>query len=660
MRKAAFILFIIAGVAGGGVSAASPQTAGEHLSPYFFVESGGEGQENFPLKSTAVDATISGVVADVTVTQTYANTGTRPINARYVFPAGTRAAVHGMRMTVGEEVIEARIQVREEARQTFDAAKRAGQRASLLEQQRPNVFTMNVANIMPGERIAVDLHYSELLVPEAGTYQFVFPTVVGPRYSTIPEAGADDHHQWLRNPYLTEGQVPTSTFAMRVTLAGGLPIQQVDCPSHAVDVAWDGPSRARISLAADEAHGGDRDFVLDYRLSGDRIHTGLMLYEGESENLFMLMVQPPARVAPEAMPPREYIFVLDVSGSMHGFPLDTAKRLMKALLAGLRPEDRFNVILFAGAAQVMAPRSIPADPARVQAAAQFIDSRQGGGGTELARALRTGLELPHEDGTARSMVVVTDGFIAAEKSVFGLVAAKAGQCSVFAFGIGSSVNRHLIEGLAHAGQGEPFVVTEPGEAAAVAARFRDYIAAPVLTDITVAMDGFDAYDVEPRTPADLFARRPLVVCGKYRGAPTGAIEIRGTTGSGPYAQSFDVAAAAPSDDHRALPYLWARRRLERLSDFSTDQSGDAIRQQVTELGLAYHMLTAYTSFVAVHERVANTARPATDVDQPLPLPRHVSNLAVGARNVPEPELGLLLAAVALSALWAAWRRRPAA
>jgi Ca-activated chloride channel homolog len=660
MHKALIFQFMVLAAIWGGIQTAEAQTDGRHLSPYFFVESGREGEEQFPLKSTAVEAVISGVVADVTVTQTYANTGTGPINARYVFPAGTRAAVHGMRMTVGEEVIEARIKAREEARKTFADAKAEGKRASLLEQQRPNVFSMDVANIMPGEAIAVELHYSELLVPEEGMYQFVYPTVVGPRYSTIPEAGADDHHQWLRNPFLTEGQAPTSTFDIQVSIAGGLPIQQVACPSHATDVAWAGPSQAHITLASGESHGGNRDFILDYRLSGDRIHSGLLLYEGETENFFMLMVQPPARVAPEAMPPREYIFVLDVSGSMHGFPLDTAKLLMKDLLDGLRPEDRFNVILFAGGAQLFAPRSIAADSGQVQAAVQFIDSRQGGGGTELARALETGLALPHDEGIARTMVVVTDGYIAAEKPVFGLIADQVGNCNLFAFGIGSSVNRHLIEGLARAGQGEPFVVTESRDAAAAAVRFRRYIEAPLLTDIEIDIDGFDAYDMEPLRQADLFARRPLIVSGKWRGAPAGTIAVRGTTGGGPHTEAFEVSAAVPSDDNRALPFLWARQRLERLSDVAAEEDDEEIQEQVTRIGRAYKMLTAHTSFVAVHERADNTAAAARNVTQPLPLPLHVSNLAVGARNVPEPALGLLMAAVLLPGLWIFWRRRRSA
>jgi Ca-activated chloride channel family protein len=341
---------------------------------------------------------------------------------------------------------------------------------------------------------------------------------------------------------------------------------------------------------------------------------------------------------------------------MHGFPLDTAKLLMKDLLAGLRPEDRFNVILFAGAARLLAPRSIAADAAQIQAAINFIDNEKGGGGTELARAIETGLALPLDAGYARTMVVVTDGYIAAEKAVFGRIADQAGQCNLFAFGIGSSVNRHLVEGLAKAGQGEPFVVTDPREAAAAAARFRRYIAAPVLAQIEIHYDAFDAYEVEPQQPADLFAQRPLVICGKWRGEPGGAIAIKGTSGKGPFEEVFDVSSVAPMDAHSALPYLWARRRLARLSDFSALDDDEQIKQQVTRIGLTYKMLTAHTSFVAVHETVRNTGAPATDVDQPQPLPQHVSNLAVGARRVPEPDLGLMLAVVSLSGLFLLWRR----
>lgn len=634
------------------------ETPSKTLSPYFLVEGDDESTEGFPLKSTTVQTVINGVIADVKVTQHYANMGGRPINARYVFPASTRAAVHGMRMTVGEDVVVARIQERQTAKETFNQAKAAGQSASLLEQQRPNVFSMDVANIMPGETVAIELHYSELLIPEEGMYAFVYPTVAGPRYSTIPEADADDHHLWIQNPYLTSGKKPTSQFSIEITLAAGLPLQQVACDTHATDVEWDSEAQARIKLAESETHGGNRDFILRYRLTGDRIHSGLMLYEGRQENFFMLMVQPPKRVVPEIIPPREYIFVVDVSGSMHGFPLDTAKALLQELIGSLRPVDSFNVILFAGAANVLAPRSLPAAPSNIEAALDHIDRQQGGGSTELYGAIQKGLSLPRSEGHSRTMVVVTDGYIAAEKEVFGLIADNLNRNNVFAFGIGSSVNRYLIEGLAKAGQGEPFVVTEPESAAAAAQRFRDYIQAPLLTGVEIDYGEFEAYDIEPKISADLFARRPLVICGKWRGQPGGTIALKGVTGNGPYTQNFEVSPLVVSPTTGALPYLWARTRLGRLTDFSPGEDDRATRREVTQLGLNYNLLTAYTSFVAVHEKVRNSTGSADDVDQPLPLPHGVSNLAVGGRSVPEPDLGILLALVSFAALlWMGHHRK---
>jgi Ca-activated chloride channel family protein len=633
------------------------QSSFKTLSPYFLIEGKEEGLELFPLKSTSVKANINGVIADVRVTQEYANMGTSPINARYVFPASTHAAVHGMRMTVGEDVVVAKIKERQIAKKEFKEAKKAGKSASLLEQHRPNVFSMSVANIMPGERVKVELHYSELLVPEAGKYEFVYPTVVGPRYSTIPEAGAADHHQWLKNPYLTSDKKPTSDLSINVTLTAGLPIQKVACSSHITDVDWNGKSQARITLAKSETSGGNRDFILEYRLAGDQIHSGLMLYQSEKENFFMLMAQPPKQVTLDSIPPREYIFVVDVSGSMHGFPLDTAKVLMQKLISSLRSTDRFNVILFAASAQILAPHSLPATQDNISRALNLINSQRGGGGTELYRALKKGLALTRLEGFARSIVVVTDGYIAAEREVFGLIADNLNKSNVFTFGIGKGVNRYLIEGMAKAGQGVPFVVTDPQAADSLAMQFKAYIQAPVLSGIDIDFGTFEVYDVEPKVQGDLLAQRPLVVCGKWRGQPKGVIRIKGTAGNGPYNQTIDVAQSKPSQTNSVLAYLWARRRLSRLIDFSPQTHDENLRKQVTQLGLAYQMLTRYTSFIAVHEKIRNTSAPAKDVAQPLPLPQHVSNYAVGGRKVPEP--GIISVIVLMILLISAflWRRR---
>ena len=627
------------------------QASTKTLSPYFFIEDGDPSVDRFPLKSTKVKVSITGVIADVTVLQTYTNEGTRPLNARYVFPASTRAAVHGMTMTIGEEIITAKIKERQNAQEIFEQAKENGKSASLLKQQRPNVFSMNVANIMPGDEIGIKLKYSELLVPTDGTYEFVYPTVVGPRYSDIPEAGSRDSDQWVKNPYLKENRESNMRFNINLSLSTGIPVQEAACDTHLTDILWEDASRAEINLSDAETFGGDRDFILKYRLSGKKIESGLMLYEGDEENFFLLTVQPPKRIKPDQVPAREYIFVVDVSGSMHGFPLNTAKGLMKDLIGNLRPIDTFNLVLFAGGSVVMSPESLQASDHNIQTAIHILDRSRGGGGTELKAALKTAMALPKKENASRTMIVVTDGYIAAEKTIFRLIEESLDRMNVFAFGIGSSVNRYLIEGMAMAGQGEPFIVTEPKESRDVAERFRAYIESPVLTGVKARYDGFDAYDIEPPAIPDLFASRPVMVYGKYRDRPEGVIELTGMSGSGPFTRAFNVSDMAPSSDHCALPYLWARTRISRLSDFSTRTGDPENRAEVTNLGLTYNLLTPHTSFVAVHEVTRNTEGEGKDVDQPLPLPHRVSNLAVGGVNrVPEPEMSTLLLAMGLLSL----------
>jgi Ca-activated chloride channel family protein len=634
------------------------------LSPYFFVENGDPAVDHLPLKETKADVHIAGVIADVVVTQVYRNEGNRPLNAKYVFPASTRAAVHGMTMQVGDQRIRAKIREKQAAKKEFEAAQAAGKSAALLEQQRPNVFTMNVANVMPQDEIRVELHYSELLVPTDGTYEFVYPTVVGPRYSKEPETAAATAAGagWVKSPYLHQGQAPAYKFGIETRIAAGMPIDEVLSPTHRTHVDWEDGNTARVRLDPAEADGGNRDYILRYRLQGKEVQTGLLLYPaqpGQDENFFLLMVQPPQRVEPKQIPPREYIFVLDVSGSMGGFPLDTAKVVIGELIGGLRPIDRFNVLLFSGASRLLSPQSLPATPANVQQMIAAIDNEKGGGETELGAALDHALALPATAGVSRTTIVITDGYVDAEAGVFEQIRSHLNRSNLFAFGIGSSVNRFLIEGMARAGQGEPFVVTEPGEAKAAAEKFKEYVRSPVLTHVAVETPDFQTYDVEPSVVPDLFAQRPLVVFGKYRGKAAGTIRVTGLGGEGKYEKVFDVSEAKPSAENQALRYLWARSKVARLADDRADTRGDdgeATRQAVTALGLKYELLTAYTSFVVVNEQVRNKEGSAEAVDQPLPLPVGVSDSAV-----PEPELPLLAALVVLLAgLTAAgriWMRR---
>jgi len=627
------------------------------LAPYFVVK-GDPNVDQLPLKDTRVEITVSGVIADVKVRQIYRNEGSRPINASYVFPASTRAAVYSMRMQIGDEIIVAKIKEREQAKQDFERAKQEGKSASLLEQQRPNVFSMSLANIMPQEQVEIELRYTELLVPTDNLYEVVFPTVVGPRYVS-PKDSAKKEDGFVEAPYTHQGQKPKSELHISAKIFAGMPIYDLSCPSHQVTPQWWNSTNAQVTLDDADPFQGNRDFVLRYRLAGDQINSGLLLFRGTDENFFLYMAQPPQRVATDDIPPREYIFVVDVSGSMDGFPLNTSKRLLRDLIGKLRPTDLFNVVLFAGDANVLAPQSLPANQQNIGRAIGLLEQQRGSGGTELLPAIQQAMNLPRRASISRSIVLVTDGYVSGEQGVFDHIRANLHECNVFAFGIGTSVNRYLIEGVAKAGMGEPFIVSEEAEAESVAAKFREYIQTPVLTDIRVRTIGFDAYDLNPVQFPDLMAQRPIILFGKWRGPAAGTIELTGKTGQGDYMTRLDVAGSQPDEGNGALRYLWARSRIAELSDYGASDVDEARAKEITALGLKYNLLTRYTSFIAVREVVTNPTGSAQDVNQPLPLPLRVSDLAVGNGTEvgSEPELVWLMVGSLLLATIMILRRK---
>lgn len=628
------------------------QNGDKTLSPYFFVK-GDPSVDHLPLKDTRVEIAVSGVIADVRVAQTYSNEGSRPINATYVFPASTRAAVYSMRMRIGDQLIYAKIKEREQAKQDFEKAKKEGKSASLLEEDRPNVFTMSLANIMPGDEIEIELRYTELLVPEDGVYEVVYPTVVGPRYPS-PEKQAEEKRQnFVGSAYLKNGTAPTSTLHISTRIAAGMPIKELRCMSHEIAPEWQSADIARLTLDDPNPFQGNRDFILRYRLSGDAMRSGLLLFQGEDENFFLYMAQPPERVSAGQIPPREYIFVVDVSGSMSGFPINTAKYLVNDLISNLRPTDYFNIVLFAGDSTVLSPTSLAASQENVVRAIDLLDQQRGAGGTELLPALQQAMGLPREPGISRSVVVVTDGYISGESEAFDYIRQNLGQSNVFSFGIGSSVNRYLVEGIATAGMGEPFVVTSESEAEATAIKFREYVQSPILTSVQVRAVGFETYDVQPANLPDLLARRPIIVFGKWRGSIAGTFELTGNNAGGPYVDKFDVSTVQPDEGNSALRYLWARSRIAELSDYGSSYVPDDRVREITELGLKYSLLTPYTSFIAVREKIVNPGGNARDVNQPLPLPAGVSNMAVGS----EPELVWLMLSVVAALLVIFLRRR---
>jgi Ca-activated chloride channel family protein len=635
-------------------------------APYFTVEGAEGGRvDAFPVKRTGVKARVAGIIAEVEVVQVYANEAEVPLEAVYVFPGSTRAAVQGLQMRIGERVIRAQIQEKAAARAGYEQAKAEKKQATLLEQERPNVFRMSVANIAPGAEVEVRLTYTEVLRPTERVYEWVFPAVVGPRY-----AGAGGKAEaWVGNPYLSQGTATPMGFEVELSLNAGLPLQSLSCASHEAEVAFADASAAVVKLKPGAA--ADRDVVVRYQLADAKVATGLLLDQGAEENFFLLNVQPPARVTPDQIPAREYVFIVDVSGSMDGFPLRTAQLLMADLIGGLRAEDRFNVVTFASGSELMAERSVAASPEAMRQALTLVREKRGSGGTELLPALNRALKLPRAEGMARCVVLVTDGYVSVEAEAFDLMRERLGEAAFFTFGIGSSVNRYLLEGLAHIGGGEPFVVLNESAARAEAKRFLGYVSAPVLTQVRVAFEGFAVEAVQPSVVPDVYADRPVLVAGKWQGAARGRIKVSGLAAGRPYEAWIDVAGEAAKPGAMANPALrcyWARERVRELSDYAglSGQEKNRTRAEVTALGLRYGLLTEYTSFLAVDERPQGEllAQTAVPVSQPLPIPLGVSQQAVGASTVsitgnagstPEPGTMSLLM-LSLAALWFQRRR----
>jgi Ca-activated chloride channel family protein len=617
-----------------------------------FIEAGVKGEspyfelppdiniEHFPLLSTKADVTISGMMADVNITQSYVNRGEKAIEAIYVFPASTRAAVYDMEMKIADRTIKAVIQPKVKAREMYEEAKEEGKSASLLEQRRPNVFTMNVANVMPGDTIRVTLRYTEMLVPEELEYEFVLPTVVGPRY--ISEKHDTDNP--VENAIYERTNVPSYDFDIAITMNTIIPMDKISSKSHKIDIQKINERQQIIKLAKGEEKSGNRDFILSYRPAGERIETGLLLHQGDKENYFMLVIQPPKRVVIEDVVPREFIFVVDVSGSMHGFPIEISKAAMEQLLRRMRPNDLFNVILFAAGTNLFSEKSIVATDKNLMDALTFLNKQHGHGGTEIMPALELALNMPHNEGYSKSIVVMTDGLVGVDKKAVNYIRDNLNKANLYSFGIGSSINRFLIEAMALAGAGEPLVITAKEGAEKSAERFMKYIESPVMTDVSIEFDGFMTYDVEPIKPFDLTAERPIIVYGKYEGHPSGTIILRGKTAKQELHVKIPVDKFARMDQSNAIKYIYARNKLKLIEMYDNfgknhynynynDNSKLSFEDAITEIGMKYNLLTEHTSFVAIDSEIRNASGEYDTVNQPLPNPEGMGSITIAINGI---------------------------
>ena len=591
-----------------------------------------------PLKHTDVKADISGFLLRATVTQEFENTADHKIEAVYTFPLPNNAAVDDMTMLVGGRTVKGKIAKREEAKQIYEDARRNGNVASLLDQERPNIFTQSVTNIMPGEKIKIVISYVETLKYEDGNYEFVFPMVVGPRYipgNAISKTGGKESVSWANDTdrvpdasRITPNVAKPGTRAghdisVEVSLDAGVAIDALISKTHEVEINRNGNTKAVVRLKSQSTL-PNKDFILKYDVAGKKINDAVLTHNGRNGGFFQVILQPPDRPTNDQITPKELVFVLDTSGSMSGFPIEKAKEAMKSAIDGLNPRDTFNLITFAGDTHVLFPKPVVATRENLRLAQDFLADRRGGGGTEMMKAIRAALDPTDSQEHLRIVCFMTDGYIGNENEIISEIK-RHPQARIFSFGIGSSVNRFLLDKMAQAGRGEVEYVALNDDGSKAANRFHERVQNPLLTDIEIDWGGLQVSDVLPKQIPDLFSAKPLVLTGKYTGSGRATIRLRGKQAGQTLTREIAVDFPAAQAQHDVLATLWARTKID---DLTMQDPGNAerldLQASITALGLQYRLMTQYTSFVAVEEKIITDGTTPRRVDVPVEMPAGVS------------------------------------
>ena len=579
------------------------------------LQSAAGGYVAAPTVQTEVGIRVTGMVARTRLTQSFQNPGSDSVEGIYVFPLPENAAVDHLEMRIGDRVIEGVIREKAEARRAYEQAKADGRKAALVEQQRPNLFTNSVAHIGPGETVRITLEYQQTLRYEEGRYRLRFPLAVTPRYVPGPGTGsiagtdagaaptapvADDG---LVQPAFaaSDGSALVNPVDIAVAIDAGVPLGELASSYHDVRIAKRDGNAVLVSLAKDQEE-ADHDFELTWTLAAGAQPRAAMFTENvDGADYALLMVVPPAPGAADALAfervPRETILIVDTSGSMQGASIEQAKAAVGEALASLTERDRFNVVEFNSVTRPLWPDALPATPANVATARDWVAKLRADGGTEMAPALSFALDGRQTPGYLRQVVFMTDGAVGNEDALLKLIAERLGASRLFTVGIGSAPNSHFMTKAAQFGRGTFTYIADVREVREKMTRLFAKIEAPVLRDVSITWpDGTPVQTFPERVP-DLYLGEPVVVTAA---APSfaGTVVVSAMQGSQPWS-----VALTPTDSRVAsgVGALWARAKIASLMDAIRRGGADTapLRAQVVEVALAHHLVSAYTSLVAV-------------------------------------------------------------
>ncbi len=591
--------------------------------------------EIVPLTHTDVAIDVTGLAASATVTQQYVNSSAEPVEAVYVFPVPHDGAVYDLEIRIGDRLIRSVIREREEAKRVYEAAKSEGKRAALVEEERPNIFTMNVANLMPGDHVDVRLRYVESLHWENGKIRLLFPMVVGPRY--IPGTVATGHAGtgWATDtdavPDASRVTPPVHNPANRsghdisvsVDLDAGFEFGAVNSISHAITVRRLADGRRHVELASG-ATIPNKDFILEVQQAETtQPKTALFLSSepGSSESYFQLSAFPPT-VQPVNRLPVEMLYVIDISGSMEGTSITQAREALLQALDRLGPTDRFGVLAFNNSYFEFASAPLTATADNVTAARKFVQNLHAGGGTEMLPALEHVMRKPETAGYLRHIILLTDGDLGNEEQIFAALHTDLGGARLYTVAIGSAPNFFLATKMAQFGRGTFTHIADIGEIREQMGHLLSTIESPVLTDVQLSFKGVEVADVYPQRAPDLFLGQPLLLFGRIAQGHKGQVHLAARAGGQPYEATFDFDTATAAF-RPAITTLWARQRVEDLMDrwrLSDDDARSAIRAMLIAHAIRYRLVTKFTSLVAVEEVIANTGASLNTVAVPTELP----------------------------------------
>lgn len=608
----------------------------EARSGTFLVE-GTAGIRAAPNVATEVYIQVTGLIARTHVVQHFLNPTSDWVEGVYVFPLPEGSAVDALEMRVGERILEGQIQKRIEAKRTYEKAKSEGRKATLVEQERPNMFTTTVANLGPGEELEVRLTYQEDVRYDHGRFSLRFPMVVAPRYvrgastalgegidemgwsanPAAPIPGADAHR--IQPPVVDDMSDCLNPVSITLKLDAGFRLKDIRSPSHPVRIEARPDAVYEVALEA-ETVPADADFVLEWKpVVGDAPSAALFTEEWEGEHYALLMiVPPPPETGEQVRLSRETIFVIDTSGSMSGESIVQARSALDVALAQLQPEDSFNVIRFSSNFSRLYPQSRRADARSVADARAWVSGLQADGGTEMLPALDAALSDDAERSAVRQVIFITDGAIGNEDALFGALRRGLGRSRLYSIGIGSAPNSHFMTKAAELGRGTFTYISKPGDVQEKMGELFAKLDSPVLHDLEVSWDAADV-EVWPAQVPDVYLGEPVVIAARMRDR-SGGVVVDGRRGAEDVVLELPVSGGSPQS---GIARLWARRKVKSLLDSRLDGAdAERVAEEVTTLGLRHHLVTRWTSLVAVD--ITPTAPIDTAVDTreiPSLLPR---------------------------------------